>query len=69
MLYPNLESCIYDYDVVHCIDIHCNNDVHGAQINEMCNTIIINCLSVNAESISRTRPQCKTLPGWNDEEK
>ena len=33
MLDAKLESCIYDYDVVHCNDIHCNNDVHRAQIN------------------------------------
>ena len=67
MLDSLLESCIYDYDVVHCNDIHGNNDVHRAQINEMCNTIITNCLSASAESIPRTRPHCKTLPRWNEE--
>ena len=51
MLDSKLESCIHDYDVVHCNDIYCNNDVHRAQINEMCNRIITNCLSASAESI------------------
>ena len=27
VLDSKLESCNYDYDVVHCNDIHCNNDV------------------------------------------
>ena len=69
VLDSKLESCIYDYDVVHCNVIHCKNDVHRAKINEMCNTIITNCLSASAESIPRTRPHCKTLPGWNEEVK
>ena len=30
VLDSKLESCIYDYDVVHCNDIHCNNYVHRA---------------------------------------
>ena len=38
-----LESFIYDYDVIYCNDIHCNNDVHRAKINEMCCTIISIC--------------------------
>ena len=60
-----LESFIYDYDVIYCIDIHCNNDVHRAQINEMCSTIISICLSASAKTIPRARPQCKIVPGWN----
>ena len=54
-----LESCIYDYDVIYCNDIHCNNDVHRAQINEMYSTIISICLSASVKSIPQARPQCK----------
>ena len=43
----------------------CNNDVHRTQINEMCSTIISICLSASANTISRARPQCKIVPGWN----
>ena len=61
-----LESFIYDYDVIYCNDIHCNDDVHGAQINEMCSTIISICLSASAKTIPRARPQFKIVPGWNE---
>ena len=27
-----LQSSSYDYDVIYCNDIHCNNDVHTAQM-------------------------------------
>ena len=40
-IYSKIESCIYDYDVIYCNDIHCNNDAHRAQINEMCSTMIM----------------------------
>ena len=53
-----LESCMYDYDVIYC-----NNDVHRAQINEMCSTSISICLSASAKYIPRARPQCKIEPG------
>ena len=64
-----LESCIYDYDDIYCNTIHCNNDVHRAQINEMCNTLISICLSASAKSIPRARPQYKIVPGWNEKVK
>ena len=64
-----LESCIYDYDVIYCNDIHCNNDVQRAQINNMCSTIISICLSASAKTIPRARPQCKIVPGWNEKVK
>ena len=51
MLDSTIESLNYDYDVVHCNHIHCKNDVHIAQINEMCHTIITNCISASTESI------------------
>ena len=47
-------------------DIHYNYDVHRAQINEMCSTIISICLSASANSIPRAIPQCKIVPGWNE---
>ena len=59
------ESFIYDYNVIYCNDIHCNNVVHRAQINEMCSTIISICLSASAKTIPRARSQCKIIPGWN----
>ena len=64
-----LESRMYDYDVIYCNYIHCNNDVHRAQINEMCSTIISICLSASAKSIPRAKPQCKSVPGWNEKVK
>ena len=58
-----LESFIYDYDVIYCNDIHCNNDVHRSQINETCSTIISICLSTCAKAIPRAKPKCKSVPG------
>ena len=60
MLDSRLESCIYD--VVRCNDIHCNNDVHRAQINEMCNTIITNCSREGEDLFGFVFGCCYCLP-------
>ena len=57
---------MYDYDVIYCNDIYCNNDVLRAQINEMCSTSTSICLAASTKSIPRARPQCKIVPGWNE---
>ena len=61
------ESFIYDYDVIYCNDIHCNNDVHRAQ---MCSTQSYPFVCPpSAKTIPRARPQCKIVPGWNEKVK
>ena len=52
-------------DLFLCTDITCENIHHKQEINKICVLLIECCIDCSKLTIPMTKPNSRTMPGWN----